>query len=407
MQILILTQWFQPEPFFKGLPLAKALKNKGHQVEVITGFPNYPDGNVYPGYKLKLYQKECMNGIKIHRLFLYPSHDSSGLKRILNYLSFGLAAFVFGPFKVRKPQLIYVYNLVTLMPLAVLLRAVFHCKIFLDIQDLWPDSILASKILKNTEIIRKCKKIFNYAYRLSDFIIVQSDGFRRELISRGIHRKKIKVIPNWTEEYPKSKNKKQYQKRKKKKLFTVLYAGAIGFVQNLDIVLECAKLFQNEKRKVLFKIMGNGPDKKNLIKKAKCLKLKNVKFPKPKKPFEMNRVYNSADLLLVHLRKNPLFKITIPSKTQAYLYAGRPILAALEGDASNLVKHSRAGIACEPENAKAMVKSILKIQRLPYYKRLKMGLYGQKYYQKNLSFLHGIESINKNMYKLLKDKSIQ
>ena len=151
--------------------------------------------------------------------------------------------------------------------------------------------------------------------------------------------------------------------------------------------------------------MGNGPQKKALIEEVKILKLKNVKFPKPKKPSEMDKVYKSADLLLVHLQKDPLFKITIPSKTQAYLYAGKPVLAALEGDAPKIVKQARAGIACEPENPRAMLRSILKVQKMPYYKRLKMGLNGLKYYQNNLSFYHGVEAINKIMCNLNKLKN--
>lgn len=405
MQVLLLTQWFQPEPFFKGLPLAKELKKKGHQVEVITGFPNYPDGKIYAGYKLKLYQKEILNKITVHRFFLYPSHDSSGFKRILNYLSFAWSVFVFGPFVIKKPDVIYVYNLVTLMPLAALLRVVFSCKILLDIQDLWPDSILASKMLKSTEFIKKYKSCFTYIYKLSDFIIVQSDGFKKELIKRGISAKKINTIPNWCVEYSKKTGKKQYEKKIKKKIFTVLYAGAVGFVQKLDIVIKCANLLQNKKNNILFKIMGNGPQKKALIEKVKFLKLKNVKFPKPKQPSEMDKVYKSADLLLVHLQKDPLFKITIPSKTQAYLYAGKPVLAALEGDASKIVKQARAGIACEPENPRAMLRSILKVQKFSYHKRLKMGLNGLKYYQNNLSFNHGVEAINKIMCNLTKIKN--
>ena len=213
MQVLLLTQWFQPEPFFKGLPLARELKKKGHQVEVITGFPNYPDGKIYAGYKLKLYKKEILNEITVHRFFLYPSHDSSSFKRILNYLSFALSVFVFGPFVIKKPNVIYVYNLVTLMPLAALLRVVFSCKILLDIQDLWPDSILASKMIKSAEIIKKCKSYVTLIYKLSDFIIVQSDGFKKELIKRGISAKKINAIPNWCVEYSKKTGKKQHKKK--------------------------------------------------------------------------------------------------------------------------------------------------------------------------------------------------
>ena len=125
MRILFLTQWFQPEPFFKGLPFVKALRDRGHEVEVLTGFPNYPGGKVYPGYCVRFYQRETMDGIPVHRVALYPSHDKSASRRILNYLSFSLSAFLIGPWLVGKPDLIYVYNLVTLGPAAFLFRLLF------------------------------------------------------------------------------------------------------------------------------------------------------------------------------------------------------------------------------------------------------------------------------------------
>jgi hypothetical protein len=142
MKILLLTQWFQPEPFFKGLSFAKALKSRGHDVEVLTGFPNYPGGKLYPGYRVRLWQRESVDGIRVNRVALYPSHDRSGLKRMLNYLSFGLSAALIGPLLVQKPDVIYVYNLVTLGPAAYLLRFFYGCPVVYDVQDIWPDSVV-------------------------------------------------------------------------------------------------------------------------------------------------------------------------------------------------------------------------------------------------------------------------
>ena len=122
MRILILTQWFQPEPMFKGLPFAKELARRGHEVEVLTGFPNYPGGQIYDGYRVKLWQREIMDGIRVNRVALYPSHNNSGVHRIVNYLSFAFMCLLVGPWLIRKPDVIYVYNLVTLSRPASFLR---------------------------------------------------------------------------------------------------------------------------------------------------------------------------------------------------------------------------------------------------------------------------------------------
>ena len=147
MRILFLTQWFQPEPSIKGLPFAKALRDRGHEVEVLTGFPNYPGGKVYPGYRVRLWQSEIMEGIRVHRVALYPSHDKSALRRMGNYLSFALTSATIGPFLVRRPDVVYVYNLVTLGLTSRLLQLIYGCPVVYDIQDLWPDSVSGSGML--------------------------------------------------------------------------------------------------------------------------------------------------------------------------------------------------------------------------------------------------------------------
>ena len=129
MRILFLTQWFQPEPMLKGLPFARELIRRGHDVEVLTGFPNYPGGKIYEGYRLKLWQREQREGVKITRVALYPSHSTSSAGRIVNYLSFALMTLLMGVWIVRKPDVIYVYNLVTLSRAAAILRWIHGCKI--------------------------------------------------------------------------------------------------------------------------------------------------------------------------------------------------------------------------------------------------------------------------------------
>ena len=200
MRILMLTQYFQPEPVFKGLPLVKALRDRGHGVEVLTGFPNYPGGRVYDGYRLRPWRREVMDGIPVNRVAHYPSHDRSGVRRMLNYLSLGASAGVVGPWLVQKPDVIYAFSLITLGPAARWLRRLKGAKIVFDVQDLWPESVAGSGMLSNRLFLRILDRWCRLEYRKADRLVVLSPGFKRNLMARGIPEAKIDVVYNWCDE---------------------------------------------------------------------------------------------------------------------------------------------------------------------------------------------------------------
>ena len=173
MKILLLTQWFDPEPTFKGLAFARELQQQGHQVQVLTGFPNYPGGKIYDGYKLKLYQREQIDGISVLRVALFPDHGSSALKRILNYISIAFMALLFGIFATKKADVIYAYH----PPLTVGLAAIFiklfrRIPIVYDIQDMWPDTLKATGMLNNQRILNIVGHVCHLVYSYVDHIVV-------------------------------------------------------------------------------------------------------------------------------------------------------------------------------------------------------------------------------------------
>ena len=393
MRILILSQWFQPEPFFKGLPFAKALKNRGHEVEVLTGFPNYPGGKVYPGYRVRLYHKETMDGITVHRVALYPSHDTSTLRRIINYLSFSLSAFIIGPWLVRKPDVIYVYNLITLGPPAFLLRFLYGTTVIIDVQDLWPESVANSRMLNNRTTLYILNGICNWVYRRADQLTVLSPGFKKELMNRGVSSEKIEVIYNWFDESSIPVKVPSVSTVKPPELlgkFIVLFAGTIGLAQSLDAMLDCAKSCRELLPDVQFVLIGGGVDRQRLQKRADEMRLDNVTFLPPRSPDTMGEIFVMADALLVHLKDDPLFRITIPSKTQTYLYIGKPIIMAMLGDAAALVNKAGAGIVCSPDNPEEMMKAIKLLCEMPEGARSRMGEAGHRYYMEHLSFDYGV-----------------
>jgi len=413
MRILLLTQWFQPEGAFKGLPFAKALRAKGHDVEVLTGFPNYPGGKVYPGYRVRLYQREEMEGIRVHRVALYPSHDTSAPHRILNYLSFAFSAFVIGPWAIRRPDVIYVYNLITLGPPAFLCRLLFGAKVVLDVQDLWPESVTNSRMLTNKTALGILNKICNWVYGSADRLAVLSPGFKKELVRRGLPAEKVEVIYNWFDEasievarspiddaHAATPNDAVKQGDFADK-FVVLFAGAMGLVQGLDTVLECARLCKSTLPDVQFVLVGGGVDKQRLQKRAEEMALANVTFLPPRPQSAMGEIYAMADALLVHLKDDPLFRITIPSKTQAYLYIGKPLIMALRGAAADLVHKSDAGIVCAPEDAPGLLNAIAELRGMTPEARRIMGAAGHRFYMQHLSFPVGVGRFEQLMMSLL------
>jgi colanic acid biosynthesis glycosyl transferase WcaI len=390
----------------KGLPFAQVMAAQGHTVEVLTGFPNYPGGKVYPGYHIRPWQREEMEGIRVNRVVLYPSHDQSGLRRMLNYLSFALSCLLLGPWLVGKADVIYVYNLVTLGPAAFWLRFLFRAKVLLDVQDLWPESVMNSGMLPGGVGKRLLAAICNGVYRHADWLVVLSPGFKQELVQRGIPPKRIEVIYNWVDEAaqkPASRDEGLARELGMNGRFNILFAGTMGVMQGLDTVLAAAQLCQQTVPQAQFVFVGGGVDRPRLEAEATRLGLTNVRFLPRQEPEAMGPLYALADALLVHLKDDPLFRITIPSKTQAYLYMGRPILMAMQGDAAELVKQAEAGLLCPPQDPEALATAVAQLAALPSEAREQMGRDGAAFYAEKLAMEIGVARFAERMCLLAGD----
>jgi len=392
-----LTQWFQPEPFFKGLPFAKRLQELGHEVEVLTGFPNYPGGKLYPGYKVVPFRREVMDGITINRVILYPSHGRSGFRRIFNYMSFALTSLLIGPWVIRKPDVIYVYNLITLAPAASLIRVIYKCKIVYDVQDLWPESVVLSGMLRNRWAMNILNKWSRWAYGQADKIAVLSPGLKIKLVQRGLPEDDLEVIYNWCDESATQLEKRAEFSKKMglEDTFNIVFAGTMGLMQGLDTVLESARLCQPIMPDLRIVLVGGGLEVGRLQSKVKVLELKNVIFIAAQPMSEMDKIYGLADALLVHLKDDPLFRITIPSKTQAYLSVGIPIIMAMRGDSARLTEEAEAGIVCPSENPQELFKAFKKMYNMKPEDRKRMGKKGKYFYDNFLSSKKGCEKFNK------------
>ena len=392
MKILLLTQWFEPEPCFKGLSFARELQRSGHEVSVLTGFPNYPGGKVYPPYQIRLWQRDVMDGISILRVPLYPSHDRSAFRRILNYCSFALAAAV-GIFTLPRPDVVYAYSPPPTTAMgAVLLLAFRRVPFVLDVQDMWPDTLDATGMVRHAALFHLIERWLRLVYRSAARVVVLSEGFKRILVERGVPAERIRVIPNWTDEsmpaiLPSSPPSDDGH-------FNIVYAGNLGLAQDLGVVIEAARRLQKTAPQVRFLIAGDGVNAAELRAAVETEALENISFLGRLPMTQMPDLFARAQALLVHLRDEPIFRVTIPSKTQAYLRAGKPILMGVRGDAAKLVEQAGAGLAFEPGDATALENAVLQITPLSPERRNAMGNSGADYYRRFLSMEAGARAFS-------------
>lgn len=396
VRVLLLTQWFDPEPTFKGLVFARALVKQGFEVEVVTGFPNYPGGKIYPGFKLKLFQREFIDGVKITRLPLYPSHGQSGIGRVFNYVSFAAASLFYGVFFAKRPDVIYAYHPpLTVGIAASIIRFFRRVPVLYDIQDMWPDTLKATGMFSNDKLLGVVSKVCDWVYRHVDKLVVLSPGFKKVLIERGVPEDKIEVIYNWCAEEQITASAETPISFSDNARFRILFAGNMGKAQALDAVLDAAYTLQSRSRPVEFIFLGGGIEVDALKRIAIEKSLTNVTFLPAVPMAEVGGYLKAADALLVHLKKDPLFKITIPSKTQAYMAVGRPLLMAVDGDAAELVKQSGCGVVVESENVDSLVSGVELLLNSSAEELALMSQKGHDFYRKHLSLDQGVLKFSK------------
>lgn len=393
MRILFVTQWFDPEPAFKGLAFAKALEAAGHDVQVLTGFPNYPEGNLYPGFRMRPLLRESHDGLEVVRVALYPSHDRSAFRRILNYLSFAATASTLGLLAARRPDVVYVYlPPATSMAPALLSRLLRGTPFVLDVQDLWPDTVAATGMVRNRLALSVLGGACRAGYVRASRVVVLSPGFRAALESRGVDPERIRVVYNWAPEekvleepavtpdgWPHGEG-----------LFRVLFAGNLGRAQGLSSVIQAARILRDRCPNVRIVLAGDGVE--SVLLRESAADLGNVVFLGRLARESAARCLKLAEALLVHLAPEPLFDITIPSKIQTYLAAGRPIVAGVRGDAADLVSNAGAGVPCTPGDPSSIAEAVEKLASMPKLELEKMGERGRTYYREVLSERRAVET---------------
>ena len=398
MRILLLSQWCTPEPAFKSVPFAKSLMEYGHSVRIITGFPNYPTGRVYPGYRIRPWQFDTIDGIPVLRVALYPNHDQSALRRLLNYCSFAFSVVVVGVLLAPKADLLVVYHPPTTIFLpALLFKWLRGIPFVIDINDIWPHQLSNIRGFRRTSLAYKLVDLLcRIAYRQASGINAISSGYIPVLQAQGVSTARISIIQNWCREelMQDALRSPDEDDSDNDRLFTVLFAGNMGYAQAMDSVIDAAEILGLRNCKVEFHFVGEGIEKPRLESRVDALGLGNVRFFPGCDQAELAQHYRSADLLLVHLRKDRALEVAIPSKIYDYLFVGKPILAAVRGSAAELVSLAGAGVSCEPENPERIADSVESLSKLSAEKLREFGNNGRQYYLQKLSRKRAIQQFN-------------
>ncbi len=386
MKLLIISQYFWPENF-RINDLAKALVERGHEVTVLTGKPNYPAGAFFSGYGFFKQREEQRDGVTIKRVPLIPRGHSSSLRLIFNYLSFVFFASLLAPFRCRDNyDLIFVYepSPITVALPAIVMRRLKKIPMMLWVQDLWPESLSATGAITSPKIISIVRKLVRFIYRHCDGILVQSRGFIEPTIASGAKHEQIRYFPNWAEDLyrPGEQMASKQITGMPQDGFTILFAGNLGAAQSLKTIIDAAERLRSEN--IHWVILGDGRASVWMEEQIQQRGLGQHVCMLGRKPMEMMPQYFAqADALLVTLRPDPIFSRTIPSKVQSYLACGRPIVAALDGEGARIVHDSAAGVVVGAGDADALAKAVISLKAMSADEREQMGQRGRAYFESN------------------------
>lgn len=393
LRIGMLSQWYDPELGSAALPglISRSLVSLGHKVDVLTGFPNYPNGSMYPGYKVRMYQAETIGGVRVHRSPLYASHDMNALRRVSNYMSFALGSTVIGVTRFPKVDVILVHSTPATVAIpAMVIKAMKGTPFVVHVQDLWPQTVVSSGFLGERKaasmeaaLQRDCDLVYNRAAAVA----VTSPSMAQAIASRGVPDTKITLLPNWADEtafYPAPIDAALRAEFGLRRRFTVMYAGNFGEFQALDVLLEAAELLRS-RVDIGFALVGGGVTEARLRTFVGSARLDNVTFVPSQRFDNMSSVLALGDAQVVSLQNLPLFQSTLPSKLQATLAAGRPIIGAVSGDAEAVIRRAGAGLVVTPGSASELARAITALADLPTSEVAALGMRGRQYYLDNFS----------------------
>jgi len=409
LRICVFTNHFYPEDF-KINDITFELAKRGYKITVITAIPDYPQGTFYNGYSLFRRRKEIVNGILIYRLPIIPRRKGKKIDMLLNYVSYFLSTIfftVFFQFNVKYDAVfVHLTSPFFIGLSAVILKRKQHIPLIFWVLDLWPESLSAAGGIKNKFIINTQIKLVKYVYDNCEKILIGSKGFKKSICEKGDYADKLVYFPNWAEDVKMLQNVSEYRQLEPfvnfdDNDFIILFAGNIGEAQNLDCILNTAFDLKHIKA-IKFVFLGDGRRREYLINQLDKMELSQTvffpgRYPLDSMPFFMRR----ADVLLVSLKDEYIFNLTVPAKLQFYMAQGKPVLAMLNGDGAELVNEAQCGIVVSANDASTLPAAIKKLYDMSEEDLNIMGLNGRKYYEKHFTKEQRIEQLDKIFSKLV------
>ena len=385
MRILLLSTYFQPDIASTGVlmtQLVEELAQLGHQITVITSMPHYHTNRIWDEYRGKLVQHDRYGLIDVYRLYLYvPPHRGCFLGRMLNYASFNVFSALVGILVGRHDVVLAPSPPLTNGLSADVISRFHRIPFVYNVQDIWPGAVVRAGVMANPRAIAFFRRLERYVYQRATALVVISEGFRLNLLAKGVPSEKIRVIPNFFDTdfvRPLSRHNGFSSTHRLDDKFVVLFAGNMGYSQGLEIVLDAARQLAYLKD-ILFLIVGNGVAKAGLETYARRLGLQNVRFL-PFQPYEaLPKMYASSDVCLVPLRRG-FTNESVPCKVFTIMASGRPMIASVDegSDTWKLVKEAQCGLCVEPEDPQALADAILALYADPSL-RERLGRNGRQH----------------------------
>lgn len=360
MKVLVITQYFWPENF-KINDVCMGLQERGYEVTVLTGKPNYPTGIFFKGYGFFRKQKEQWNGILVYRCPLFTRGKGGGIRLLVNYFSFAFFATLRLIFMGGKFDRIFVYepSPVTVGIPMIYARWKYKAPSYFWVNDLWPESLTAAGGVTNRYMLRCVDKLTRYIYRHSTFVLAQSPAFIPYLLKQGVPENKIVYYPQLTESFyrviPKSEKFANFFPNG----FNIVFAGNIGAAQGFDTLLAAAIQCREKCPQVNWVIIGDGRMKEEVKQRVTELGIQDCfhiigSYP----PRDMPFFFSHADALFIALKKSEIFALTIPTKLQTYMASGKPIIGSIDGIGASLIMESGSGIAVPAEDVDGLTKAV-------------------------------------------------
>ncbi len=403
MRILILTQYYPPEVGAaqnRLSCLATSLRDAGHTVTVLTALPSYPKGTIYEGYRKRLVVSEIEAGITIIRTWLYTRQNLQFVGRLIHYISFSLLALCVSVFKIGRQDVVIMECPPLFAGIAGwLISKMKKAKFVLNISDLWTDSAVDLGMLKNRSFISIALAVEKFLYQHAHLITGQTQGIVDTIRSR-VPRTPVALITNGVDQqfFMRAEAlhaKTQQHGGRPSEKFIVGFAGLHGLMQDLETVVEAARLLRDQED-IAFVLYGDGPKKEKLIQMTTEAQMQNITFFPPQPAERMPEIFTSFDAMLVPLKDLPILRGAIPCKMLEAMAAAVPILLLAEGEAKNLIQKAECGILLEPENPKLLAEAILELYHNDSFRK-RLGQNGRQYALEHFSR----HRINKNFEELL------